>query len=101
MRPVVESLPSKRKKDPAILEMTDTLAHIETVLLDYIRLLRAEVTAEQQRSDQYPPLVTGLNGMIAMLEDFHAFIDGEVWTRLIAVADRSTSHVHRRTRNFF
>jgi hypothetical protein len=39
--------------------------------------------------------------MIALLRSFHAFIDEEVWNRMITVADRSTSHVHRRTRRFF
>lgn len=90
-----------RRKDPDIIEMADTLEHFETILRLYIQSLSDELVREREREDPYPMLVTGLEGMIAMLKDFGTFFDDEVWTRMIAVADRSTSHVARRTRRFF
>jgi hypothetical protein len=90
-----------RQKDADILEMTDTLERFETVLVRYIRSLEEELAQERRRDDAYAPLTTGLEGMIAMLKNFQHFVDEEVWNRMIAVADRSTSHVHRRTRRFF
>lgn len=99
--PVSSERGISRRKDPDIIEMADTLEHFETVLRGYIRSLSEELAREREREDPYPLLVSGLEGMIAMLKDFEAFIDDDVWTRMIAVADRSTSHVHRRTRRFF
>ena len=90
-----------RRKDPDIREMADTLEHLEAVLSRYTRSLREELAGERARRDPYSPLVVGLEGMIGLLGEFAAFIDEEVWTRMVTVADRSTSHVHRRTRNFF
>lgn len=90
-----------RPKDAAIIDMTDTLERLETILLDYIRSLETELDQERRRDDQYAPLVTGLEGMIGLLRQFHQFLDTEVWNRMIVVADRSTSHVARRTRRFF
>ncbi len=90
-----------RPKDAAILEMTDTLERFETILLQYIQSLETELDQERRRDDPYDPLVTGLEGMIGLLREFHQFFDTEVWNRMIVVADRSTSHVARRTRRFF
>jgi hypothetical protein len=90
-----------RRKDPEILEMAKTLEHFESVLLNYTKRLEDELAQEQQRDEPYVPLVSGLQIMTGLLKGFGTFIDNDVWTWMITVADRSTSHVHRRTRRFF
>jgi len=90
-----------RRKDPAILEMVNTLERFETLLLDYTRDLEQELEQEKQRDEPHMPLVAGLEIMTALLKGFAGFVDNDVWTWMITVADRSTSHVHRRTRRFF
>lgn len=90
-----------RRKDPEILEMVDTLQHFETVLLTYTRRLEDELNQEKARDEPHVPLVAGLEIMTALLRGFAGFVDNDVWTWMITVADRSTSHVHRRTRRFF
>jgi hypothetical protein len=92
---------AKRRKDPEIHEMVATLERFERVLLDYTRRLEDELRREQERPDPHPPLVVGLQTMTALLRGFATFVDNDVWTWMITVADRSTSHVHRRTRTFF
>lgn len=90
-----------RRKDPEISELVNTLEHFETVLHAYTRRLEDELAEEKRRAEPYPPLISGLEIMTALLKGFGSFVDNDVWTWMITVADRSTSHVHRRTRRFF
>lgn len=90
-----------RRKDPEILEMAKTLEHFEQVLLTYTKQLEEELAREQQKAEPNAKLVAGLLTMTALLKGFETFIDNDVWTWMITVADRSTSHVHRRTGRFF
>ena len=90
-----------RRKDQEILEMAKTLEHFESVLVNYTRRLEDELAQEQQRPEPHVPLVSGLQIMTGLLKGFETFVDNDVWTWMITVADRSTSHVHRRTRQFF
>jgi hypothetical protein len=87
-----------RRKDPEIHEM---VAALERTLHAYTERLEEELRREQERPDPHPPLVSGLQIMTALLRGFASFVDNDVWTWMITVADRSTSHVHRRTRTFF
>ena len=90
-----------RRKDPDILEMAKTLEHFESVLLKYTKSLEEELAGEQAKADPNAKLVAGLLTMTALLKGFATFVDNDVWTWMITVADRSTSHVHRRTGRFF
>jgi hypothetical protein len=92
---------SARRKDPEIGELVTTLEHFETVLHTYTQRLDAELAQERERAEPYLPLISGLEIMTALLKGFGSFVDNDVWTWMITVADRSTSHVHRRTRRFF
>jgi hypothetical protein len=90
-----------RRKDPDILEMANTLEHFEDVLLKYTKALEDELAGEQAKTEPNAKLVAGLLTMTALLKGFATFVDQDMWTWMITVADRSTSHVHRRTGRFF
>jgi hypothetical protein len=90
-----------RRKDPQILEMAKTLEHFEHVLITYTKELEEELAQEQMKAQPKEKLVAGLVTMTSLLKGFATFVDNDVWTWMITVADRSTSHVHRRTGRFF
>lgn len=89
-----------RKKEPEINEMTAALEEFETALLGYLERLEKELQAEKE-SDNYAPLVSGLERQVATLRAMHHFVDEELWEQMLLIANMSQSLSHRRTGRFF
>lgn len=94
-------MPGKRKKDPEIAVIRQSLEDLLDAAEDYREKLERELDAARVEEEPYEHLLRSLKSQIASVRKLEMLLDEEIWPQIVRLAHGSSYVEHTRTRDYF
>ena len=94
-------MPGKRKKDPEIAVIRQSLEDLLDAAEDYREKLERELDAARVEEEPYEHLLRSLESQIASVRKLEMLLDEEMWPQIVRLAHGSSYVEHTRTRDYF